>query len=194
VNVVLSVDGRRVVELEAFVPGDEERAREAGAELLWVHSNGDLSAHGFRRAGAYVRMHADRAPVRANRVAPLLDRRDYADVLGRAYSGLWGHMQVEPDARPPLDAVVVGIPVVGLCRVWPDDRLLDGPGVIPEGRSPDAYASLLLHACAVLGEGQADLDSWGDADDVIEAYEDLGFDVTERVQGWELELAASSPA
>ena len=30
--------------------------------------------------------------------------------------------------------------------------------------------------------------SWGDAEETIEAYEDLGFDVVERVQGWELEL------
>ena len=39
-----------------------------------------------------------------------------------------------------------------------------------------------------LGAGPADLDSWGDADETIEAYEDLGFDVVERVQGWELVL------
>ena len=43
----------------------------------------------------------------------------------------------------------------------------------------------MLSACVVLGPGPADLDSWGDADDVLEAYEDLGFDVVERVQGWE---------
>jgi hypothetical protein len=66
--------------------------------------------------------------------------------------------------------------------------LIDGPGVLPERRSADAYASLLVSACAVLGAGPADLDSWGDADETIEAYEDLGFDIVERVQGWELEL------
>ena len=59
---------------------------------------------------------------------------------------------------------------------------------VPQGRSPDAYASLLIAACAVLGLGPADLDSWGDDDETIGAYEDLGFDVVERVQGWELEL------
>lgn len=187
-NVAVSVDGRRVVELESLSRGDADAARAAGAELLWVHSNDDLSADGFRRAGAYVRMHAEVVPVRANREPPLLDRRDYAEVLARAHAGLWGHKQVAPDARPPLDAVVVGVPVVGLCRVWPDDRLLDGPGVLPEARSADAYASLLLHACAVLGPGPATLDSWGDSDETLEAYEDLGFDVVERVQGWELEL------
>ena len=66
---------------------------------------------------------------------------------------------------------------------------LEALGVLPEARSPDAYASLLLHACAVLGEGPATLESWGDSESVLEAYEDLGFDVVERVQGWELALA-----
>ncbi|MGZ4333033.1 MAG: hypothetical protein ACXVRJ_02000 [Gaiellaceae bacterium] len=103
-------------------------------------------------------------------------------MLARAYAGFWGHKLVSLDARPPADAVVVGVPVVGLCRVWPEARLIDGPGVLPEGRSPDTYASLLLHACVVLGEGPATLESWGDAEGVIEAYEDLGFDVVERVQ------------
>jgi hypothetical protein len=188
VTLAVSADGVPVVELESFDPDAVEAARAAGAKLLWVHANDDLSANGFRPGGAYVRMRAEAVPVRRNREPPLLDRRDYADVLGRAYRGLWGHKEVPPDARPPLDAVVVGIPVMGLCRVWPDERLIDAPGVLPEAREPDAYASLLLHACAVLGDGPADLDSWGDGDDVLEAYEDLGFDVVERVQGWELEL------
>ena len=185
---VTSVDGKQVVELEAFTPADVGAARAAGAELLWVHSNDDLSAFGFRRAGAYVRMHADDVPVRPGRAVPLLEERDYADVLARAYRGLWGHKAVSPLAEPPAGAVVVGVPVVGICRVWVAERLIDAPGVLPEGRSPDAYASLLLSACAVLGPGPADLDSWGEDDEVLEAYEDLGFDVVERVQGWELAL------
>jgi hypothetical protein len=184
----ISVDGKRVVEAESFAAGDAETARAQGAELLWVHTNSDLGTHGFRRAGAYVRMHADQAPVRGRIEPALLEERDYAEVLARAYAGLWGHKHVSPLAMPPEDAIVVGVPIVGLCRVWPAERLIDGPGVLPEGRSVDAYASLLVSACKVLGPGAADLDSWGDTDEVIEAYEDLGFDIVERVQGWELAL------
>jgi hypothetical protein len=184
--VEISVDGKRVVEAEWFAPGDDEAAKAEGAELLWVHSNDDLAEHGFRRAGSYVRMHADEVPVRSGADPALIEERDYAEVLARAYAGLWGHKHVSPLALPPEDAVVVGVPVVGLCRVWTTERLIDAPGVLPEGRSVDAYASLLVAACKVLGPGPADLDSWGDADEVIEAYEDLGFDVVERVQGWEL--------
>jgi hypothetical protein len=183
----ISVDGKRVIEAESFAEGDDEAARAQGAELLWVHTNDDLSPHGFRRAGAYVRMHAGEVPVRS-REPSYLEERDYAEVLARAYSGLWGHKHVSPLAEPPEGAIVVGVPVVGLCTVFPAERLIDGPGVLPEGREPDAYASLLVSACSVLGAGPADLDSWGDAEETIEAYEDLGFDVVERVQGWELEL------
>jgi hypothetical protein len=183
----ISVDGLRVVEAESFAAADIGAARAEGAQLLWVHSNDDLSAHGFRRAGAYVRMHADEVPVR-KREPSFIEERDYAEVLARAYAGQWGHKHVSPLAEPPEGAVVVGVPVVGLCTVFPAERLIDAPGVLPEGRSADAYASLLLSACAVLGAGPADLDSWGDAEETIEAYEDLGFDVVERVQGWELEL------
>ena len=184
----ISVDGKRVVELESFVPADVADARADGAELLWVHTNDDLASHGFRRAGAYVRMHADEVPLRKRVEPSLLEERDYAEVLARAYVGLWGHKHVSPLAEPQEGSVVVGVPVVGLCCVFPAERLIDGPGVLPEGRSADAYASLLVQACAVLGPGPADLDSWGDGDDVLEAYEDLGFDVVERVQGWELAL------
>jgi hypothetical protein len=186
-RVQISVDGKRIVEAGSFAEGDDETARATGAELLWVHTNDDLSEHGFRRAGAYVRLHTDEVPVR-KREPSYIEERDYAEVLARAYSGLWGHKHVSPLAEPPEGAVVVGVPVVGLCTVFPTERLIDGPGVLPEGREPDAYASLLLSACVVLGAGPADLDSWGDTQETIEAYEDLGFDVVERVQGWELRL------
>ena len=183
----ISVDGLRVIEAESFAAGDDDAARAEGAQLLWVHTNDDLSARGFIRAGAYVRMHAAEVPVRS-REPSFIEERDYAEVLARAYSGLWGHKHVSPLAEPPDGAVVVGVPVVGLCTVFPGARLIDGPGVLPEAREPDAYASLLISACAVLGPGPADLDSWGDNEETIEAYEDLGFDVVERVQGWQLEL------
>src|SRR5665213_2341003 len=152
----ISVDGMRVVEAESFAPGDEAAARAEGAQLLWVHSNDDLAAYGFRRAGAYVRMHADEVPLRG-REPSMLEERDYAEVLARAYSGLWGHKHVSPLAQPPDDAVIVGLPVVGLCCVFPAERMIDGPGVLPEGRSAAAYASLLVAACAVLGAGPAEL-------------------------------------
>jgi hypothetical protein len=113
----------RVVEAESFAAGDVEAARAVGAQLLWGHSNEDISGHGFRRAGSYVRMHADDVPLR-KREPPFIEERDYAQTLARAYSGLWGHKHVSPLAQPPEGAVVVGLPVVGLCIVFPAERLM----------------------------------------------------------------------
>jgi hypothetical protein len=96
------------------------------------------------------------------------------------------------DAAPAEGAVVLGLheegDPIGLCTVFPRERLIDGPGVVPGARDPAVYARLLLGACAELGPGTADLDSWGDQPAVIASYEELGFAVVERVGGWQLRL------
>lgn len=96
------------------------------------------------------------------------------------------------DARPPDGATVVGLyseaSPLGLCTVFPDEGLVDGPGVVPEARRPGNYRQLLLGACAELGPGPVDLDSWGDEPDVLETYADLGFAPVEQTGGWELRL------
>jgi hypothetical protein len=120
--------------------------------------------------GRYVRMHADAVPLRQREEPPILEERDYAEVLAKA-SGRAG--------RPPEGAIVVGVPVIGLCHVFPAERRIEAPLVIPSARSTRSYASLLLHACNVLGPGPATLESWDDTDEVLEAYEDLGFDPVE---------------
>jgi hypothetical protein len=120
--------------------------------------------------GRYVRMHADEVPLRQREEPPILEERDYAEVLAKA-CGRTGW--------PPDGAIVVGVPVIGLCHVFPAERRIEAPLVIPSARSTRSYAALLLHACNVLGPGPATLESWDDEDDVIEAYEDLGFDVVE---------------
>ena len=189
----VSSDGVRVAETDAGAASVEALANEArdrGAELLWVHSDDDLSALGLARAAGYVRLRADRCP--AGAPLPLLAREDYPRLLDAAYRALWGHKQVAPDAAPPEGAVVVSLveqgEPVGLCTVLPAERLIDGPGLVPGRRLPELYATLLLGACARLGPGPVDLDSWGDGPDVIRAYQEAGFAVVDRVGGWELRL------
>jgi hypothetical protein len=96
------------------------------------------------------------------------------------------------DLGPPPGAVVLGIHddgvPIGICTVFPDVRLVDGPGVCRSHRTPDAYVRLLDGACALLGDGPIDLDSWGDAAEVIEAYERRGFQTVESIGGWKLQL------
>ena len=166
-------------------------AREAGVELLWIHSNLDLTAHGFDRFPGYVRMRAEQPPdgLRLER----LEAKDYASTLDGAYRGLWGHKLVSESAQPPPGAVVLGLAgeggePVGLCIVYLGERLVDGPGVLADSRDVGAYERLLLGACAQLGSGSVDLESWGDSAAVIAAYQALGFDIVERTAGWQLRL------
>ena len=75
------------------------KAREIDAELLWLHSNLDLTAHGFERFPGYVRMHAEQPP----QGMPLrrLEPEYYASTLDGSYRGLWGHKLVRDPQPPP---------------------------------------------------------------------------------------------
>jgi hypothetical protein len=189
----LSSDGRRVLEADL---GDEapaawiERARERDAELLWLHTNRDLSAAGFEEFPGYARLRADHLEAAAP--LPRLRPEEYVPTLELAYRGLWGHKHIAADAEPPPGALVLGLyeedEPVGLCTIFPAERLVDGPGLRPGDRKPAGYVRLLLGACTELGAGTLDLDSWGDEAGVIAAYEELGFTVVERVRGWQLRL------
>jgi hypothetical protein len=189
----VSSDGQRVLEADL---GDEstdvwiERARERDAEVLWLHTNRDLFGDGFERYPGYMRLRAE--GVEASDRLPNLRPEEYAPTLDLAYRGLWGHKLIAADAEPPPGAFVLGLyqrdDPVGLCTIFPTDRLVDGPGVRSDARGPDAYVRLLMGACAELGAGTVDLDSWGDDPAVIAAYEELGFAVVECVGGWQLRL------
>jgi len=189
----ISSDGRRVLEADL---GDGlpavwvERAREREVELLWLHTNRDLSGDGFERFPGYVRLRAESPP--RGEPLPRLRPEHFAATQDAAFRGLWGHKLVAPESAPPAGAILLGLyeqgEPVGLCTIFPADRLIDGPGVLPGARRPDAYARLLLAACAELGSGSVDVDSWGDDTAVIAAYEDLGFAVVERNDGWQRRL------
>ena len=105
---------------------------------------------------------------------------------------MWGHKLVRRERFDTLatrdDLVHLVLGAIGVCRIEPADRLIDGPGVVPGARDPANYARLLLGACAVLGEGHGTLDSWGDLPEVIDAYHELGFETVEETAGFELEL------
>jgi hypothetical protein len=186
----ISSDGRPVLEADL---GDEspavwvERAHERGVALLWLHANRDLSGDGFERFPGYVRLRAE-SPPRGDPL-PQLRPEHFAAAQDAAFRGRWGHKLVAADAKPPTGSVVLGLyeaeEPVGLCTVFPADRLVDGPGVRPDARRIDAYTRLLLAACAELGSGSVAVDSWGDDPAVIAAYEALGFAVVERNGGWQ---------
>jgi hypothetical protein len=186
-------DGAKVAETDLGDAAPDDLATEArtrGAELLWVHTNVDLTPFGFRRFPGYARLRAE-SPADGEPVAALADAH-YAQMMDVAYRGLWGHKQVTPAASPPDGATVIGLvqddKPVGVCTIFVSERLVDGPGLIAGARVASNYTRLLSGACAVLGPGAIDLDSWGDPDEVLDSYGLLGFALVERSQGWEMRL------
>ena len=165
-------------------------ARERDAELLWLHGNADLTAEGFERFPGFVRLRAGSPP--HGEMVPRLAPELFAATQDAAFRGLWGHKLVSPDAEPPPTSVVLGLyggsDPIGICTIFPSERLIDGPGVVSSARKPAVYVRLLLGACAELGAGPVDLESWGDDPAVIAAYEELGFDVVEREIGWQFRV------
>ena len=191
----VSSEGQRVLEVELVDERDVGhlvlKAREVDAELLWVHSNLDLAAHGFERFPGYVRMRTEQPP--QGMPLPRLEPEDYASTLDGSYRGLWGHKFVRDNPQPPPKAIVLGLrgesgEPIGLCIVDPAERVVDGPGVRDGSRVAAAYERLLLAACAELGSGPMDLDSWGDSPAVIDAYQAVGFEIVERTAGWQLRI------
>jgi hypothetical protein len=165
-------------------------ARRAGAVELWAYGDG-LEAHGFEPAAGYARLRAEQLP--AGESLPETGDLDVIlSLLERCYAGLWGHWRPDRElveqsaARAGLHHLLLGD--VGLCRVDEAAREIDAPGLAAEARSPERYARLVLGAAALLGPGPASLESWGDAPETIAAYEELGFRVVERLQGWRLRL------
>ena len=191
--MAVTSDGDTVAETDVVAAHPDaliQEARASGAQLLWVHTNLDLSPFGFERTAGYTRLHADSRGV--GEPLPALAANDYVDTLDRAYRGLWGHKQVPADAAPPDDAIVIGLysddEPVGLCRVFVSERLVDGPGLVAGARASHNYLRLLSGACALLGPGPIDLESWGDTEETLDCYADLGFAPVEHLGGWEFKL------
>ena len=165
-------------------------ARQGSAVELWAYGHG-LDEHGFEPAPGYARLHADRLP--PGEPLPESDDLDaIVTLLERCYVGLWGHWLPDRDlvaltaAKPHVRHLVLDDH--GLCRVNTSERLIDAPGLAQAVRSPERYARLVLGAAALLGDGPADLESWGDPDDTIDAYEALGFRAEVLLQGWRLPI------
>jgi hypothetical protein len=189
-----SCDGRSVA--EAKLTGDTARmpirrliesARWAGADLLWVQAVAVDAELGFTRRGGYARFEA---PEAREPVELAMPPREIVHQLQLAcFSGVWG--RTEP-AEPDPDTRFVGLKEsgkwLGICEVDVELRWIDGPGVLPDFRTPDRFARLVRGASALLPSGTVTLETWGDGDETLEAYQGLGFQLREYVPGWELSL------
>lgn len=74
---------------------------------------------------------------------------------------------------------------LGLCRVEPERRHIDGPGFVGWPGTAQPAQALVIGAGAQLNPGPVTLETWGDP---AEAYLELGFSIAEECPGWELAL------
>ena len=74
---------------------------------------------------------------------------------------------------------------IGLCRVEPAHRHVDGPGFRDGARTPDQVRQIVAGACAQLSPGPVTAETWGEPPD---PYLAMGFDLAEEGGGWELIL------
>lgn len=195
-HVTVSSDGFRVAKADlSAAAADDIRgtiadARQCGAWRLWAYGS-DLGSHGFRAEGGYTRLHADECP-EGEALPTETDPVRVAELFSEAFRDVWGHNEIGDDfaeevaAQPNLVDVV--LEDVGICRVDPAARLIDGPGVVTQARTTSRYVRLLSAACAVLGSEEATIESWGDTPETLAAYRVFGFTVVERLEGWSLDL------
>jgi hypothetical protein len=169
----------------------EQLAREArslNAYAIWVFGGSIDPALGFIPTSGYVRLEAPVPP------APLLLRappsKSIRDLQTTCFAGMWG--RYEPVSQDPASRYV-GLYEkgrwIGICQIDLIERWIDGPGVHPMLRTPERSVQLVRGAAAYLPRNRpVTLETWGESGKTLEAYRALGFEVTERVPGWELQL------
>ena len=74
---------------------------------------------------------------------------------------------------------------VGICEVDVERNEIDSPGLLAPFRTADRYARLVREASSLLAPGPVTLETWGDTEETLAAYCELGFELVEYVPGWE---------
>jgi GNAT superfamily N-acetyltransferase len=185
-----------------------KRASERDASGLMAYLPGHKPAlefaqrQGFEVKGFFreLRLPAETPRIKMNlpdgwRLEPYsesLDAARYARALDASYADLWGHglastevMQTMLSTLEPQDTFLVvdanesDVGCAGITKGNP--QLIDAPGLIPTHRSAQNHQAVLANALNKLEPGfEVILNSWGDSDETIMAYIELGFIESER--------------
>jgi hypothetical protein len=164
-----------------------DAARAAGIDLVWLHGSAVDASLGFRSSGGFARLAAD--AICSPLSLPLVPLTTVRELQMACFTGVWGHAEPgDPDPTSTFVGLLEGDVWIGICEVDPDNRWIECPGVLSQFRTPERYARLVRGAAACLGDGAATLVTWGDDEETLAAYVELGFRPLEYVPGWELNL------
>ena len=192
-----AADGSLVIVLNLIEPSEttdlEQLVREArslNAQAIWVFGGSIDPGLGFVPTSGYVRLEAPAPP--SGSLLPAPPSESIRDLQTTCFAGMWGHY--EPASHDPASRYV-GLYEkgrwVGICQIDLIERWIEGPGVHPLLRTPDRSAQLVRGAAAYLPQNcPVTLETWGESGKTLEAYRALGFEVIERLPGWELRLRA----
>jgi hypothetical protein len=193
VAVFRTPDGLLVVEIDLarYTAHRLERliadARSSGADRVWAHGVAVDASIGFRRRGGYARLEAPAPPASVDLAPP--PRTVLRELHVACFGGVWGHHELdEPDPAATYVGLREGDRWVGLCEFDGEGRWIAGPGVAAGLRTPDRYTRLVRGAAAHMERLPVVLETWGDSEETLAAYRELGFVVAEYVPGWELVL------
>jgi GNAT superfamily N-acetyltransferase len=180
-----------------------ERASQRQASGLMAYLPGHKPAlefarqSGFEVQGYFRELHLPTETPRTSVMLPngwklepyseSLDVERYAQILNASYADLWGHGLASPDVMQAMlltldpqdafllvDATGLDIGCAGITRGNP--HLIDAPGLISTYRSAKNYQAVLASTLNKLEPGfEVRLNSWGDSDETIAAYLELGF-------------------
>ena len=131
----------------------------------------------------------------------------HTEASNKGWGDLWGHQIASKKATAAIlkayqhEGILLLFTkgeAIGVCKVQEVDAdgdtstgVIDAPGIAPEYRSEENYRNLLLEALHWLykrGCTRAVLESWGELDMALSAYESLGFTLDEHELGYALPL------
>lgn len=171
-----------------------------------------LEAQGFKQTGAYRLLMLE--PVTQPRdftlpagytlttFAATPDSSLFIEASNRSFADLWGHTpaterawQNNLDHYEPQDLYLLlyGDAPAGLFKVRVTENVgyVDSPGLAPEHRSTELYGALALAGLHHINPYSLDrvlLETWGEPEETIRAYEALGFGVDVMELGYQSTL------
>jgi len=154
-------DGRTVSEivaqdLDTTIEDVLHLARADDVEVVWIHG-GDFLSAGFTRRQGFVRLACAWAePTISGEELHVLSDAERVELMNSAFRDVWGHHEYDSaldssDTRRLTIGMYVDDDAVGICTFWPDQRLVDGPGVREPYRNAERKVGLLESVCNELG-------------------------------------------